>query len=72
MRALRRRLSGPYRMPSPDGEAICGLCRESEPAFVKAAAYGSYEGGLRDLIHLLKYEHMRPAAQVLGRACRRR
>ena len=61
------RLAGPYRMPSPDGEAICGLCRESEPAFVKAAAYGSYEGGLRDLIHLLKYEHMRPAAQVLGR-----
>jgi ComF family protein len=34
---------------------------------VKAAAYGSYEGGLRDLIHLLKYEHVRPAAQVLGR-----
>jgi ComF family protein len=30
-------------------------------------AYGSYEGGLRDLIHLLKYEQVRPAATVLGR-----
>jgi len=38
-----------------------------EPSFAKAAAYGSYDGGLRDLIHLLKYEHVRPAANVLGR-----
>jgi ComF family protein len=38
-----------------------------EPAFAKAAAYGSYDGGLRDLIHLLKYELVRPAANVLGR-----
>jgi ComF family protein len=30
-------------------------------------AYGSYSGGLRDLIHLLKYEQVRPAAGVLGR-----
>jgi ComF family protein len=30
-------------------------------------AYGSYSGGLRDLIHLLKYEQIRPAATVLGR-----
>jgi ComF family protein len=34
---------------------------------VKASAYGSYEGGLRELIHLLKYEQVRPAANVLGR-----
>jgi ComF family protein len=38
-----------------------------EPPFAKAAAYGSYEGGLRDLIHLLKYQQVRPAARVLGR-----
>jgi ComF family protein len=38
-----------------------------EPGFAKAAAYGSYDGGLRDLIHLLKYELVRPAANVLGR-----
>ena len=49
------------------GEPGCALCRQVEPSFAKAAAYGSYEGGLRDLIHLLKYEHLRPAAGVLGR-----
>ncbi len=38
-----------------------------KPPYYKAAAYGSYEGGLRDLLHLLKYEHVRPAARVLGR-----
>jgi ComF family protein len=30
-------------------------------------AYGSYDGGLRDLIHLLKYQQVRPASAVLGR-----
>jgi ComF family protein len=34
---------------------------------VKAAAYGSYAGALRDLIHMLKYDQVRPAANVLGR-----
>ena len=50
-----------------DGALLCFGCRHNEPAFTRAAAYGSYEGGLRDLIHLLKYEHVRPAAGVLGR-----
>lgn len=49
------------------GETRCGLCRRLEPPFVKAVAYGSYDGGLRELIHLLKYEQVRPAAAVLGR-----
>jgi len=35
--------------------------------YAKAVAYGSYEGGLRDLIHMLKYQGVRPAANVLGR-----
>jgi ComF family protein len=30
-------------------------------------AYGSYDRGLRELIHLLKYNMVRPAANVLGR-----
>jgi len=30
-------------------------------------AYGSYDGGLRELIHLLKYGRVRPAGGVLGR-----
>jgi ComF family protein len=48
-------------------EARCGLCRKLAPPFVKAVAYGSYDGSLRELIHLLKYEQVRPAAVVLGR-----
>lgn len=52
---------------SEAGEARCGLCRRLEPPYVKATAYGSYESGLRELIHLLKYNQVRPAANVLGR-----
>ncbi|HYL13995.1 MAG TPA: ComF family protein [Terriglobales bacterium] len=61
------RLAGPFRVVDPQNEPRCALCRQMEPAFAKAAAYGSYEGGLRDPIHLLKYERVRPAANVLGR-----
>jgi ComF family protein len=43
------------------------LCRRVQPVFARAAAYGSYESGLRELIHLLKYGGVRPAADVLGR-----
>lgn len=48
-------------------EARCALCRRLEPPFARAVAYGSYEGGLRELIHLLKYQQVRTAANVLGR-----
>jgi ComF family protein len=61
------RLSGTLAFAENSGEARCGLCRRLEPPFVKAAAYGGYDGGLRELIHLLKYDHVRPAAGVLGR-----
>lgn len=61
------RLNRPYALSPEDGEAFCELCRRAQPVYVKAAAYGSNEGGLRDLIHLLKYDQMRPAAAVLGR-----
>ena len=44
----------------------CGLCRRIQPPFTRAAAYGSYDAGLREMIHLLKYERVRPAAEVLG------
>jgi ComF family protein len=49
------------------GDGLCGLCQRIQPPFRKALAYGSYDGGLRDLIHLLKYQQVRPAAGVLGR-----
>lgn len=44
----------------------CGLCRRVEQPYQQARAYGSYDGNLRGLIHLLKYEQVRPAAKVLG------
>ncbi|HZU45621.1 MAG TPA: ComF family protein [Terriglobales bacterium] len=60
-------LPGPYTLAGDDGSVRCGLCRRLEPAFERVAAYGSYESGLRELIHLLKYEGMRPVANLLGR-----
>jgi ComF family protein len=45
----------------------CRLCQLVPQKFERAVAYGSYEGALRDLIHLLKFDHVRPAAKVLGR-----
>jgi ComF family protein len=45
----------------------CPACQELRPHFVKAAAYGAYDAELRELIHLLKYEQVEPAAAVLGR-----
>ena len=49
------------------GDPRCLLCQRVDPPFERAVAYGSYDGGLRDLIHVLKFQQVRPAAQVLGR-----
>ncbi|HEY6303790.1 MAG TPA: ComF family protein [Terriglobales bacterium] len=38
-----------------------------DPPFERAVAYDGYDGGLRDLIHVLKFQQVRPAAAVLGR-----
>lgn len=57
----------PYAGLDGQGESLCGVCRGLKPAYVQAASYGSYEGGLRELIDLLKYERVRPAAHILGR-----
>lgn len=63
------RLFSPYAIADSHnhGEPRCGMCRRIEPLFARAAAYGSYESGLRELIHLLKFGGVRPAADVLGR-----
>jgi ComF family protein len=47
-------------------ESRCLLCQRADPPFERAVAYGSYDGGLRDLIHVLKFQQVRPAAAVLG------
>ncbi|MCI0351374.1 MAG: ComF family protein [Acidobacteriales bacterium] len=46
--------------------AICGMCRRATPPFARAVAFGSYDGELRGVLHLLKYEQVRPAAALLG------
>ena len=65
------RLMSPYLVDSDvassvPSDALCGLCRRVTPSYARAVAYGSYDGGLRELIHLLKYQSVRPAANVLG------
>jgi ComF family protein len=54
------------RLFQQEGALRCGQCQLEEPIFHRAAAYGSYEGELRGLLHLLKYDGVRPAAGVLG------
>jgi ComF family protein len=54
-----------------EGGAICGLCRRVQPEFRRAVAYGAYDGPLRDLIHLFKYQGVRPAGQVLAQLLQR-
>ena len=45
---------------------LCAACQELRPLFDKAVAYGAYDGELRELIHLLKYEQVLPADNPLG------
>ncbi len=54
------------------GDGRCVHCRDKEPAFDRAVSFGEYKGALRGLIHLLKYEGVRPVAvplaEMLGEA----
>ncbi len=59
------KLSG-QRFPD-DAAPLCQLCRRATPRFRKAVAYGPYEGSLRDLLHIFKYQGVRSAAPLLGR-----
>jgi ComF family protein len=61
------RVLSSYAQSDDDGLRRCPVCRRVERPFGRAAAYGSYDGGLRELIHLLKFNGVRPAANVLGR-----
>ena len=49
-----------------DGNSLCHLCERARPPFQLAVAYGVYEGTLRGLIHLLKYERISTIAEPLG------
>ncbi len=61
---LNRFSTGPV---SDAAGAQCRACELAPPPFEQAVAYGSYQSALRDLVHLLKFEQVRPAAKVLGR-----
>ncbi len=60
-------LERPQNSFGPDPQGLCRVCRLAAPPFVKAIAYGPYEGRIRDLIHALKYDGLRPAASGLGK-----
>ena len=67
------RVLSPLSAPVPEAGAgedelfQCPLCLRAAPPFAKAVAYGSYQGGLREMVHMLKYGGVLPAAKVLGR-----
>ncbi len=48
------------------GQNLCEMCERARPPFAQAVAYGVYDGPLRALIHLLKYENLASCAQPLG------
>ena len=49
-----------------DEEGRCALCRLGLAGFDRVYSYGSYEGTLRTLIHLFKYEKIHTLAKPLG------
>ena len=50
-----------------DETGRCGLCRLGLRGFDAVYSYGSYEGSLRELVHLFKYNGVRPLAGTFGR-----
>jgi ComF family protein len=54
------------RLAAPVEGLECFACRAAPPMFERAVAYAAYEDELREMVHLLKYERMRPLADVLG------
>ena len=42
------------------------MCRKAAPVYARAVAYGAFEDATREIIHLLKYDRVVPAAGFLG------
>ena len=61
------RVLSSYAEADEDGLVRCPVCRRVSRPFARAVAYGSYDDALREMVHLLKYNGVRPAAAVLGR-----
>jgi ComF family protein len=49
-----------------DEGVLCSECRADPPMFERAVAYAVYQGELREMVHLLKYERMELVAKLLG------
>ncbi|QNI37204.1 ComF family protein [Edaphobacter albus] len=49
-----------------NNNVLCTPCRMVPPEFERAAAWGVYSDGMREAIHLLKYERVEGAAKPLG------
>ena len=57
----------PFQNPFPlDETGRCRLCRMGTRGFDAAYCFGSYEGVLRELIHLFKYGRMKPLSKTLS------
>ncbi len=50
-----------------DEQGRCALCRSGLRGFDAVYCYGSYDGLLREWIHLYKYSRIKPLARPLGR-----
>lgn len=58
----------PFQNAFPlDSEGRCALCRSGLRGFDAAYCFGSYEGALRELIHLFKYDKIKSLVDPLGR-----
>src|SRR5882672_1263582 len=63
-RVCGERLVSEHTLP-PEGP-LCGICRQVAPPFSRAVAYGAYDGELRELIHLLKFQGVHSVVSRLG------
>ena len=58
----------PFLNPAPlDEHGVCRLCRSGAREFDAVYSFGAYEGALQGMIHLFKYESIRPLARPLAR-----
>ncbi len=58
----------PFASPWPlDENGLCSLCRTGAHGFDAAYSFGFYEGTLRELVHVLKYQKVHTLAEPLGR-----
>jgi ComF family protein len=51
----------------PVSASLCMACRLVPPPFVRAVAFGLYQGRMKAAIHAFKYDRLHPAARGLGR-----